>query len=1340
MIKNLAYKFSLLLLLLVVKGIMVFAQNGNTQLFDNLKVKDGLPSNEVFGITQDSLGFMWFATNDGFVRFDGYEMNVYRHDRNRKLALPNNQVTAIVNGANLCLWVSSYEGLIYFESKTGNSELIDLGGIREIRCLLNQGDSVLWAGSSEGLFRINTADRSFKLYNHQNSVLGADIVRSLYLDSGNNLWVGTFDGLNILTAQGQMYHFDLKGNYKPELKNNLILDIQPYAKHNDSLLLVGTETGLVIFNRYLKSSTVFNASNTKMENEVVKCIYTNSPGQIYFGSDFGFYFFNINTHEIQASFHDPFNNYSIGNNVVWDIYEDNAGILWMATSNGISKLNFSQSMFGFTPVYSKDKNEITGTQVNDLYIDMEQYIWLATKKGVIVQFKNGTQKTFTASGPINQRLVLNNINTISGDKLGRIWIGSAGGINIWDQAKSQMYTITANFDLNKGLRSNYIGAFITPPDGSFWVTTWGGGMYKAKGDFSDLQNIYFEYVANFNTNIFSANKKIWLKHENKIYSISLATNNIETIPALNKHLSLESISSVLVSSKGLLWIGAHNLLICFNIQTGEINDYPLFTGNNSYILNLLEDFNGDIWGTTLTSIFRFSTQTNTIETYPKNNGIPLDNFLGESKAISTNGKLFFGGNDGFISFFPNEIGKNNFKPNILLTYLKVNNKPINSLNELGGRNNNSNQISYQNNLSLKYDQHSFTIGFSALHYGDPERNIYAYKLEGYDTDWNYTSNSRNYASYSYLSPGKYEFKVRGTNNEGVWFNNLCTLNIRVKPPIWASPLAIVIYILFLQFALVSLIITYRNKVKWKEKIRLITMEKEKNEEIAREKQLFFTNISHEFRTPLSLILGPVEAILKKGQLKTHDNEMLNLVAKNARRLLSLVNQLLDLRKIETNTLKLKPEEADVIELCKKQFSHFADLAENNQIDYQFTSSSNAFNCDIDIPKFESIIQNLLSNAFKFTPEKGSVLFWAETLNNKVLKITISDTGKGIEPTISGNIFQRFYQGTNLSSNTTGYGIGLNIAKEYCELMGGKIWFDSEVGKGSIFYVEIPISHKSPSVPTNNENSHELTVLKEKPNLFDSEINQLVNAPCILLVDDHPDTLKYLQLSLKEEYRILIAHCASEALNILNRQNVDLIVSDIMMPELDGIEFCTIVKQHPKYQNIPLVLLTAKTLDKQKIEGFNAGSDAYVTKPFDMEVLKAQITGLLNRNQKIDEYIKRKLIVENQQVKIESADEKLLQETIKYINEHISDPEINLETMCKKIGVSHSSLYRKIKGQTGMTLNELIRNIKLKKAAQLIKTGKLSISEIMYETGFSNHSYFAKCFKKIYKVAPKEYRG
>ena len=1323
--------------LLLAQTNFLLAQPDNTKLYNNLKVKDGLPVNEIFTINQDSAGFIWLGTINGIIRYDGYEMKVFRQDGTGKTALPDNQITAIEKDRKSGLWIGSYEGLIYLETETEKSRLIDLGGVREVRNLLNQGDSILWIGTSEGLFKLNTQSLEYKIFNQQNSRLGSNIVRSLYTDAEGNVWIGTFNGLNMIKRNGEMLGFDLKGNYKPELKNNLILDIQPYAKNDDSNLWIGTETGLVLFNRKSFQSKVFNSQNSGFGNEVVKCIFPLKPGQIYFGTDFGFYFFDSKTGDVQVSTHDPFNNYSLANNVVWDIFQDNAGIIWLATSNGISQLNTDQGMFHFTPVYNKVGNAQVGNQVNDLYSDKNGTVWLATKKGVIAQYKNGDTKTFTADNNAPHRLVLNNINTITGDNLGRIWIGSAGGINVWDERSEHMYTITASFDMNKGLRSNYISAFVTPSDGSFWVITWGGGMYKAKGNFSNADEIFFEFVTNFNTNIFSAGKKIWLKNEKKIYTIDLTTLQIESCDKLNNWIGSRDISSLQISSKGDLWVGLNNQLLKYNTRNEEISTYDIFTGKDSYINNMIEDCNGDIWGTTLTSIFRFSTSSGQVDAFPTNKGIPLDIFLSQSNCQSKNGTLFFGGNDGFISFNPDEIRKNSFKPVTVITSLKVNNKPINTIDELNGKNRSDKLVTYYPKITLKYDQHSFSIGFSSLHFGDPYRNMYAYKLEGYDKDWNYTTGFQNFATYSNLSPDKYKFIVKGTNNDGVWFDNSTSLEIVVKPPVWASAWAIIIYILILQLILTLLFITIRNKSQWKESIRKITLEKEKNEELATAKQQFFTNISHEFRTPLNLIIGPVQTLISKHQPDDQEGlGLLQLVSKNSRRLLSLVNQLIDIQKIENRSLKINSQPVELLSFCHEQYDLFRDIAVNQKIKFIFEAPSQPVKLLTDPAKLESIIQNLLSNAFKFTPTGGEITLKIEMTGQEQFQITVSDTGCGISAEEQPNVFSRYFQGKE--NTAAGSGIGLNLVKEYCDLMKGTIRFESQEGKGTTFVVELPRKAERSENFQNDIPGQTIITngsdFNENKQTSQSSNNSLLAT--ILLVDDHPDTMEYIKICLAGKYHFITSGNGKEALKILDKQKIDLLVSDIMMPEIGGLSLCEQIKRNPRLSNIPIILLTA--MASNEVDGLRAGADAYITKPFDIMVLEARMESLLSKNQRIDDFIKRQLIVENQSVETKTYSEKLLQETIRYINEHISDSEINIDKMCKEIGVSHSSLYRKIKDQTGLTLNELIRQVKMKKAAQLIKSKKFTVAEIMDETGFSNHSYFAKCFKNEFGMSPREY--
>jgi signal transduction histidine kinase/ligand-binding sensor domain-containing protein/CheY-like chemotaxis protein/AraC-like DNA-binding protein len=1316
---------------------LLHAQTENPLLFNNLKVKDGLPVNEIFTINQDKSGFIWLGTINGFVRYDGYEMKMFRQDGSGTLALPDNQITSIERDKNNGLWVGCYQGIIHFDTETWKSQLVDLGGVREVRCMLSQNDSLLWIGTSEGLFRLNTMNLTYVIFNEQNSKLGSNIVRSLYTDTDDNVWVGTFDGLNMIDRYGKMDYYDLKGNYKPELKNNLTLDIQPFTKKDDSKLWVGTETGLVLFNRKTHESNVFNTQNTGFGNEVVKCIYPLQNGKVYFGTDFGFYYFNSATAEFQVSLHDPFNNYSLSNNVVWDIYEDNSGILWLATANGISQLSINQRNFNFTPVYTKEGNSIVGNQVNDIYCDKEGTSWLATKKGVASIGKNGEKEFFTAGNQFSTRLVFDNINTITGDNLDRIWIGSAGGINVWDKRLRKMYSITASFDLNKGLRSNYISAFVTPPDGSFWVLTWGGGMYKAKGNFLNIDEINFEFVADFNTNIFSCDKGIWLKHNKKVFNIDLLTTQISSPEKLNAIIGDKEIYSMLIASSGNLWIGLNNQLLKYNTGTSEFNLFDIHIGKDNYLNNLIEDFNGDIWGTTLTSIVKFSTVTSLIETFPMNKGIPLDIFLTKSSARSIDGQLFFGGNDGFISFNPREIQKNHFCPPTVISGFRIGNNPVNVANELNSRNKSEKLITYCDNVILKYDQRSFTINFSSLHFGDPQRNMYAYMLEGYDEDWNYTTGNQNLATYSNLSPDHYVFKVKGTNNDGVWSQNPATLKVVVKPPEWASAWAIVIYIVILQFVLVLLVQTYRNKIRWRERLRTITVEKEKNDEISQAKQQFFTNISHEFRTPLNLIIGPAQHLLERHPDDDDSRSLMQMILKNSRRLLSLVNQLMDIRKIENQSLKLNLQQVEIVGFCKEQFDLFTDMAINQQIEFRFEAPNEEMTIITDPVKLESIILNLLSNAFKFTPSNGRIVFKLEVTTENRMRFTVSDSGIGISTDEQQHIFDRFYQGKNGEEKKTGYGIGLNLAREYAELMDGKIWLKSTPGNGAVFTVEIPLQDGLFTI-TNSLRSQVTTIQSTTKGKQHNEFVTNTSKPTILLIDDHPDILEFIRISLAGKYHFIAALNGKEALKILDKQKVDLIISDVMMPEVDGLLLCEQVKSNPKFATIPIILLTAMTQAAHHIEGFRAGADDYLTKPFSTDVLEARIESLLHRTRKVEEYIQQRLIIENQAIEVESLSEKLLQETIQYINQHINDPEINIDRMCKAIGISHSNLYRKIKVQTGLTLNELIRQIKLKKAAQLIKTKKLTIAEIMEETGFTNHSYFAKCFKNEYGLSPREW--
>ena len=1339
---------TIFLLLLIsfafVITITKIASAQSSLIYSNITVKDGLLSDNVFSITQDSAGFIWFAMNTGLFRYDGYEVIPFKNNRSDTVNFSDNHLNDIINGSGNDLWAGGSTGLLHFDTSTGENSKIDLGGNREVRCLLLQGDSILWVGTAEGLFKLNILDESFELYNTQNSNLSSDIIRSLYLSNSDDLWVGTFNGLNKLLQGKVTKIYNFKKNYKPDLKNNLILDIKPYSVDCDSLLWIGSETGLVLFNTRNASYKLFNTQNTDILNEVVKCVHSKIPGEVYFGTDLGFYKYDVIKNEISSSFHDPFNQYSITNNVVNDIFEDNVGILWMATTNGVSKLNFSEKQFQFTPVYLQYEDQIVGTQVNDIYKDKDGSVWLATKHGVKVIKADGNTQEFTAESEPDKRIIFNNVSAISNDIMGRIWIGTAGGINVWDIEKQKMYTITANFKDDTGLRTNYISSFITPYDGSLWVTTWGGGIYKAEGDFSKIEDVSLRFVADFNSGVYSANKKIWIYEDRKIFAFDIMTNEIKTFDVLNEQIRDKRISSMHISKRGELWMGSYNELFKYQIESKKITRFQIHTGETKMLGNLVEDHNGNIWGTALTSIFKFDTRKNIFEIYPNNEGIALDHFFTNSNEVGEDGELFFGGDDGFVSFYADDIKKSEFKPNLLMTGLLVRGKDIHSLNEIGNKNKTSKQISFFDKIILDYNQNSFELQFSSLHFANPKRNIYAYKLEGFDNDWIYTTGDRNYASYTNIKPGDYTFILKGTNNDGVWKENQTLLGIVIKPPLWASPLFSVLYFVLLVLIIFALIHYYSTRSRMQNELRIIQLEKEHSENIAQTRQQFFTNISHEFRTPLSLIIGPAEKLAKNTNLDKTVKRLIQIIENNARRLLWLNNQFLDFRKLENNSLNLRISEFEIIEFTRKVYHLFSDKAEERRITYTFQTNIETLDVKMDLRKIETVLFNLLSNAFKFTPEGGEIAIKVVRYDNgqdSSLGISVKDSGIGVSEEDQQKIFKRYFQAKEAIKMERGSGIGLTLVYEYIKMHQGNIVLKSELGKGAEFQVNLPLGINYPThdlISAETIKNEPLLKSKKRIEIENQIIHSALRNPSILLVEDDKEISEFIQISFKDKYLVDIASNGRIAAEMISQYIPDLVISDISMPVMDGLEFTKKFKNNPKTAHIPLILLTGQSDKEKQLEGLKSGADAYMIKPFEIDLLAVRIENLLKGHDKYVEYVKLKNITKPQNLQITSQDEKLLKKVVVCIENNISDSELTIEKICKETGVSHSTLYRKVKSLTGNNANELIKTVRVKRAEQLLCTKKYSVAEVMFETGFSNHSYFSKCFRKVYGMSPKEY--
>lgn len=1334
--------FTITLVLLQLVSVSVLA--ADSLFFSTLSIRDGLPSNIISAVTQDKNDFIWIGTANGVARYDGYHFITFK--KGEPHSLPANEISSLLVDGDY-IWVGTWKGLCKINTLTFSIEPIDLGKNNVIRTLYKDRSNTIWVGTATGLIRFSGGRQ--QEYNSQNSNLSHNTIRSIYEDAYGNLWVGTYDKLNKLApGKNTFVAFDLKGDYKSSLKNNLIQEIKP-STSSDSLLWIGTETGLCLLNIFTGNYQHYTEKNTTFSNEVIKNIYTDEQGNLWLGTDFGLNIFNPKNHSNKVLFHNPQLSYSIANNVIWQITEDAGGVIWFVTSNGLSRLNKTRNYYTYHEVSHALGGQTIGNQVKSALITRQGTIWLATLHGVIrIDPVTGEKKIFSTQSHTEERILLNNVYALEEDDHGRIWMGTAGGINIWDESMQKMHAITSN--PTNGLITNYIAKFTKGTDGSFWVSAWEGGLFKVTGNLKDIPSLRFELVGDFGSekNV-SGGNAIWAINYNELFRIDLQSYRNNRIDAFSKVSNKRDVTCLYFSRKGSLWAGTLNGLIEYKPQRDTAIFHPLITGNDITLASITEDEHGNIWGAAGGFILKFDISDQRTEVFPLDKDIPLKSFFDGCFATGSNGDIIFGGDNGYISISP-RTKPNVYNPKIQITALEISNKRVNSGEILNGNIFLEQDIAFTPEITLKYAQRSLAVEFSALHYWQPSMNIYAYKLEGFDNHWNYVSGSKNFAVYSNLSPGNYTLIVRGTNNYGIWSDDEATLKIDISPPLFLSNAFLILYgVIAVAIAFIALRF-YSTKLHWRNEVKIMRMEKEHAEEIALTKQQFFTNISHELRTPISLILPPIQQTLKRENLDEESRSLIKLAEKNSYRLLRVVNQILDYRKLEHDSLELKITSFDVIHFCRDLYMLFSDKATRKQIHFTFNPAIDECKIWADTDKIETILYNLLSNAFKFTSPEGSIdlSIGINPADQEFIKgsveITVTDTGIGIAPEDQQKIFDRFYQAPPAKNIEAGSGIGLTLVAEYVKLHRGKITVNSIVGKGARFSVSIPLgSVHFPVDKTDEAMSLNLVATKASLQEPDDSKAYLYNLdsdkPLILIVEDNHDMIDFLRINLKENYNLIMAENGEEALLKANSFYPEIIISDIMMPVMDGLTLCSRIKSSPKTSHIGIILLTAKSLTSQKIEGIRMGADVYLTKPFEVELLQASVDHLLKRKQELSNYFKSEIITQPTPGTKENVDDKFIRRVVNIIEANISNVDLSVEMISNEIGMSPTHLYRKLKLLTHFSAKEIIKKYRIKKASLLLKNKEGNISEIMCEVGFSNVSYFAKCFKSEFGVTPKEYQ-
>lgn len=1307
----------------------VDAQNGNLY-FSQLSTSHGLSNIHVTDIVQDEMGFLWFGTQNGLNRYDGNTFKVYKNNQQDSHSIAGSSINCFLSDRKGNLWIGTTQGLSLYVCERDNFinfNEIPLLSENNIRCLYEDKNGLLWMGTRIGLVKYNPETGETKIYNKDNSGLSHNVVRAIHEDMNGKFWIGTFNGLsNFDPTTGKCLNFNLNPGYTGDPNNNLVTSI--IKTSSDSIIYVGTETGFCQFNIYTHRHQVFRKENTPgILNNVIKTMTQIDEHTIWLGTDGGLLI--RENGKFRSVLYNPFEDNTLPNNVVWKIYKDNANIQWVATNNGIGKYNPQNSLFSFIKLVSPQEPQYHGLNIYDFLFQDDTNCWLSTQYGLAnYNVQNGTLMWFNSTNKENG--TLNPYRSLYLDKHQNLWIGASEGLTCFD-TQNRIYINLNRFDIPKTKYTNWIAPVN---DKLFWIGDLFGNLVRYSLTYHGRQlagietdSYYIDggiwgLVADSDANVWIASKKGLVKfipESNKFYNYS--ENAKSNFPADS------NISCMHKDKKGKVWIATDEGLYTYNEQNDTFDKNEAIADHVT-IYRMEDDEKGNLWLSSNRGILKYELQTKQLGYHDLSFHKNFLQTINSSSGKDPEGNLYFGGIDGFIRFHPEHIPIHESNSHLFITDIKLFSKSLTVDDKILTR-----QAPLTRKVTLPHNKNVLTFSFALLDYTAPELTEYEYYLENFDKEWIKTNETNNQAIYSNLAPGNYTFRVKAHQADGRVNTQEAWVELTIFPPWWLTWWAMLLY--FASIAVTAFLIRKQRQSKLALKTALDKeiLEREKTKEVNQIKLRFFTNISHEFRTPLSLLLGPLDNMLAE-KPDEKNKKRLTLMRQNAERLLRLINQIIDFRKIENQKMDINLEQGELISFARNIFNSFIELAEKKKLNLLFETTESRIPTLFDADKMDKILFNLLSNAIKFTPEGGDVTLAISLYNNEI-EISVKDSGIGIPEKDVFHIFDRFYQVKehhSITSNSSG--IGLTLVKEFVELHGGDLQVRSAENEGSCFTIMLP--HQPVAVEENPEKKNPDGLPEEETE--ENGRRKSADKKTVLMVEDNEEMLEYILFELIDTFHILTAKNGQEGADLAVKENPDLVVSDIMMPVMDGYELCNRLKNNFITSHIPVILLTAKSAEESVIKGYNAGADAYISKPFSIRILKSRIENLIHQREVIKESHRRSIITTPKAYDKQSPDELFLSKLVKLIEVNISDPELNIQKVCDELGISHMQLYRKLKALVGQNINEFIRTIRLKKAAQLLTVKGFNVSEVMFEVGFNSRSYFSKCFNELYGVYPKEY--
>ena len=1323
-------------------GIMTLSANDNGSIkFSHISLNNGLSQSTVFSIAQDKRGNMWFATYDGVNKFDGYDFTIYQHDASDPHSIANDIARTVMTDSQGRIWIGTRDGLSWYNEEKDlfrnffykkNGKNTQVNGIAEIN------PEQLLISSQEGLLLFNVKDTCFidnKLSTEMHQLKASTISRQ-----GENIYIGTNNGL-----------FEYS---------------------------IGTG----------RLSTVTNA----LDNKQIQAVLLQSPTRLWVATEgAGLYLLNPKTGEVKNYRHSPGTPQCISSNFIRSLALDSQNRLWIGTFNDLNIYHEGHDSFVSFSSNPVEDGSLSQSSVRSIFMDSQGGMWLGTYFGGLNyyhplknRFRNITRI------PYQNSLNDNVVSCIIEDNERNLWIGTNdGGLNLYNPKTKRFSYYTLQEGNKEGIGSNNVKAvYVDEKQGRVYIGTHAGGLSVLQRNTGRIEhfnmqnsellddNVYailpdgeqnlwlgtLQALIRFNpekrsftvidkekngneipnrriTTLFrDSRQRIWVGGEEGLCIYKVENGEVESLHLIEPTSSLAGafINCVYETQNDVFWIGTREGVYSYNEKKNTIKHYTTANGlPNNVLYGILEDSFGRLWMSTNRGLTCFNPETEKFRNFTQTDGIQSNQFNSSSYCRTSTGQMYFGGIAGITTFRPELLIDNPYTPPVVITGLRLFNKIVrpDDETEILTRN-----IADTESITLSSHQSAFSLDFVVSNYISGQHNTFAYKLEGYDKEWYYLTDKQP-VSYSNLPQGTYNFLVKAANSDGKWNETPTQLEIVVLPIWYKTWWAILLFVATFTGFITFVFRFFLMRKSMEAKLVMERMDKEHQEEINQMKMRFFINISHELRTPLTLIMAPLQEIISRISDRWTRNQLDYI------QLLYLVNQLMDYRRAELGVFELKARMGNAHQLIEDNFLFYDKLAKQKKIHYTLHSEVEEKEMLFDTNYLELIVNNLLSNAFKYTQEGQSITVTLKKENDFLL-LQVSDTGIGIPINKQAKIFERFYQ---IESEHMGSGIGLSLVQRLVELHHGHIELESEEGKGSTFSVYLPqdpaiynpaelASDMEEEVKVHTTNPKDMyfidtaTVEKEVVETGDKKRGT------ILIVEDNKEILHYLNQGLSELFNTIGAYNGEEALEILKEKDVDVVVTDVMMPVMDGIKLCKSIKQNIRTCHIPVIILSAKSEVKDQMEGLQVGADDYIPKPFSLSIVMTKIQNMLRTRHRMLERYSKSLEVEPEKITFNAMDEALLKRAVAIVEKNMDNIEFSTDEFAREMNMSRSNLHLKLKAITGESTIDFIRKIRFNEACKLLKDGRYTVSEVSSMVGFNTPSYFATSFKKYFGCLPTEY--